>query len=413
MDSVDKSEQWKFWPVILIAFLYPVNNGLIGLAIPLYFFQEGLSVEFIGILASGSAMTYMFSPILFNKLSERIGRKKGLTIAITGTGLSQVIFYITLSPIPFLISRLMEGLFMGMYWANLQSSMSDNSLHDHRKMMARYNIAWNTGLLTGLITGAIFLFFIDQVGLIFYIAPIFLLIDMLVVVLLFQESSKITLEDGNNMRGDFSIKEKEDSRDLTNYIIPLIIPVLLILLFGLSKATVNFLYPLKSEILGFGTYSVYILSFIAISAQLLGTSSANYISIKNLKRIASVAVLVLGVIVLLFGIIVEFWMFIVLYIILGFLSGLLYGFGLRIFIHLNIKEKTSKYTSLCESMIGSIFFIVPVVCGIIASVDLVLTFYIMSSVILILFIVILNYIRKLERNLLGTNGAHSGSSKIG
>ncbi len=66
-------QQWRFWPLICLAFLYLINVALINLATPLYFFKQGTEIVIIGFLVVGSTITYCFSPILLYKLSKKLG----------------------------------------------------------------------------------------------------------------------------------------------------------------------------------------------------------------------------------------------------------------------------------------------------------------------------------------------------
>ena len=78
------SEGWRFWPIILLATLYPINNVVVNLSIPLYFYKQGTAVALIGVLTASMALTYSFSPLLFNKLSDKLGRKNSIVLAMTG-----------------------------------------------------------------------------------------------------------------------------------------------------------------------------------------------------------------------------------------------------------------------------------------------------------------------------------------
>ncbi len=71
-------------------------------------------------------------------------------LGVTGISFSQVIFYFTLEPIPFLIARMIEGFMAGFIWPSITSSISDKKL-DHDKHLARFNFSWNAGLLTGFL----------------------------------------------------------------------------------------------------------------------------------------------------------------------------------------------------------------------------------------------------------------------
>ncbi|MHA1688812.1 MAG: MFS transporter [Promethearchaeota archaeon] len=190
---MEKSEiisNWPFWPVVLLAIIYPINSSLINLAIPLYFFNQGVDVRIIGLLSSGIAITYCFSPIAVNKFSNKIGRKHSIMLACAGGFLAQLTYYFTLHPFVFLFSRIFEGLIMGFYWSSLQSSISDSTVEKIDTLMSRYNFSWNFGILSGFLIGFILLFSLNELLFIFYISPLFLLLMIIISTFFFKEPPK-------------------------------------------------------------------------------------------------------------------------------------------------------------------------------------------------------------------------------
>ena len=177
MKSSENSSYWRFWPVICLAFLYPLNNAMVGLAIPIFFYRKGISIEMIGIIAAGQAFTYCFSPILLNKISDKINRRRSVILGVVGVCCAQCVYFFTLEPIPFLVSRLFEGFFIGFFWTNIQSSISDNILHDHKKLAMKYNISWTSGSLFGFCLGVIISELSDNIKLIFWISPIIVFLN--------------------------------------------------------------------------------------------------------------------------------------------------------------------------------------------------------------------------------------------
>jgi len=400
MSRTQGLKQWGFWPIILLAFIYPVNNALIGLAIPLYFYQIGIPLEIVGLLAAASAITYCFSPLLFSRIADRLGRKKSVILGMAGVAISQLIYYITLEPIPFFISRLLEGLFLGFYWMSLQSCISDNSLQDHSKMMSNYNISWNAGLLFGNLLGAIFLFLMNSIFLIFYISPIIVLVDLFVAISIFKEGEKVDLERGNTLREQNHIQEnKRTDLPLTKYVIPMMIPILLVLSHSISKAGVNFLYPIRSVNLGFDGYTVYLFTFFCLITQLIGTSTATFYSIKNLKRIPLVYITGLIIVLIFYGIATELTVFIILFFLLGFFCGSLYGFALKIFMVLNMKRKTSRYSALLESVIGTAFFLTPLIAGILAFLGIFTVFFLLALILMLFLGMTAYFTRKFHEDV--------------
>jgi len=207
-----------------VAFLYPLDNAMVGLAIPIFFYRKGVSVGIIGILAASQTFTYCFSPILLNKISDRINRRKSVILGVVGVCCAQVIYFFSLEPIPFMISKIIEGFMAGFIWANLQSSISDNIAHDHNKYMARYNFSWNLGTLSGFLLGAVVLFYGYTLEFIFYLAPVIMILSVIIIVGFFQESTNGNLME-DNLNNEDSGEINGNIGDLTKYSIPVILPL--------------------------------------------------------------------------------------------------------------------------------------------------------------------------------------------
>ncbi|TFG00207.1 MAG: MFS transporter [Promethearchaeota archaeon] len=385
--NTEHSHQWRFWPVILLSILYPMNINMIGWAIPIYFFRRAVATELIGLLTAGSTITYTVSPIIFSKISDKIPRKTGIIIAMVGTLLTQLIFYITLQPIPFLIARLCEGFIVGIFWTNLQASISDNIYHQHRKLTALYNFSWNMGLVLGLIVGAILTFFIEDLTIIFYSAPIFLVINVVIAVFGFQEPYKNTLaEPSKTSHHDISQEDVLNSSRqkngllLENIEFPYYYPFLLVMLYSLTRGVINFIFPIKSEVLGFDTYTVYIASIFFMLTQSIAIIGASSISLKHLKFFNVVIIIPLFITTLFFGLNTNYLIFIILFLILGSCTGMLFGISLRLVLILNIKHNRSIYSAILESFTGIFYLIGPILAGYLSYINLDLSLYVLSLI---------------------------------
>ena len=398
MESVDIYKKWRFWPVICLALLYPINGSLMSLAIPLYYYRQGLDIRFIGLIAAAISMTYCFSPLLFKNVGDKIGRKNGIIIALMGASLAQLLFYFTLNPFLFLISRLSEGLITGLYWTSLQSSISDNALHDHNKKLSRFNFGWTSGVLMGFLVGTLVLYFIDDIKIIFYIAPLFIFSATLISILFFQESKRYNLDALNP--DQITRQSNSNFNHSQDYKIPKILPILLVASFAFAKGSINILYPIKSEIIGFELYTVYMLGAFTLITQIISTTFASYLSLNSLKKAAGMCLFSLAIIFILLGINTDFLIFIILYLLLGVFAGILISFGLKLSLMLNVKHQTSKYSNLLESAIGVGFLFTPIFAAYLASVDLTLAFFIISMgfTIFLIIVVILMVNLRLEQN---------------
>ncbi|MFW9784468.1 MAG: MFS transporter, partial [Candidatus Heimdallarchaeota archaeon] len=108
--AIDTNPQkWRFWPILCLVFIFAFSSPLLMLATPLYYYDLGIQVTFISLLTTAMTLTYSLSPIMLNKISDKLGRRKSVIISLIGATCAQLIFYITLNPVVFLIERLFEG----------------------------------------------------------------------------------------------------------------------------------------------------------------------------------------------------------------------------------------------------------------------------------------------------------------
>lgn len=398
MNSTKELSYWRFWPVFILAFFYPMNNGMINLAIPIYYLQEGLNTGAIGILSAGATISYTFSPLLLNKISQKIKRKTSIIIALFGVFVAEIFFYLTLNPILFIISRILEGFFMGLYWPNLQSSISDNIFHKHSSLTAKYNISWNSGMLIGFLFGAFLLFSFAYLEIIFYVAPILIFINLIIAITAFQEPRKLNIHSKQfkehikqqKINLVKAVEIKEEHVDFRKLSYPKLYPFLIIIAYCLTRASINFLYPIKSEFLGFEEYTVYIATFFLALSQVIAMFFASIMKLRYFNKIPPIMIGILVVVIPMIALNQELIIFIILFLFVGACTGVLYGVSLRLFLMLNIKDNTSKYSGILESLIGFGFLITPIFSGFIADIDLNITFYILTAIICIIFILSLS-----------------------
>ena len=404
MEPSDSTHSWQFWPVMCLAFLYPVNIALIGVSIPIYYFTKGVSIVIIGFLASALAITYSFSPILLNKHSQKFGKKKSILIATLGATGAQMSFYFTLEPAVFFIARLMEGFVMGFFWANLQSTISDSLKDKQSKYAASYNLSWNLGVLNGFLLGAIILFFIDDVEIIFFLAPLILILASFIALIFFQESPNINSQTSSYDKYDMMIEESDsqDKNEFSKYSIPITVPLLLGACYCISRSSISLLYPIKSEILGLETYTIYAFFFFMFLGQTLFTVISSHLTMKSLKMMTLISLGGVIIIIIILGMVIAFnvFLYIFLFLLIGSCNGLLIGTTVKLFVALNVKYQTSKYSSIHASLIGISLLITPIFVGFIAAIDLTLGFYSVSIAILISLVPTVIFISKIHKEKL-------------
>ncbi|MBY8984793.1 MAG: MFS transporter [Candidatus Lokiarchaeota archaeon] len=387
MTEQNVQTHWRFWPVLCLVFIFAFSSPIVMLAAPIYYIQQHVEIIFISLLSTALTITYSISPIILNKISDRLGRRKSVIIALIGATGAQLVFFISLHPIVFLIERLFEGFILGFFFPNLQASISDNAEIDHQKYLARFNLSWGIAGVFGLLFGAVFLTFIDDLRFLFYINPIFLALNVVIAILFFQEPIH---DEEDNQQIEIEVIRPEDHQKLlnsSNFYIPVILPLLFIL--GLSFASGNgtLLYPIKSEVLGFQPSSTFLVVVFATITQSLAMYLSNLVALKKLKLLTSLTLLIYALMFIFFIINEFYFIFIVLFMLSGFFYGILYGTASRLFLSLNIIKDTSIYSSISESSIGLFFFISQIILGIIAGINVNFAYISLSIILVLIFII--------------------------
>lgn len=400
MSDNENPYNWRFWPVILLGSFYTINSSLIMLGIPILFYQRGISVEIIGLLSAAQIISYCFSPIIFNKVSDKLGRKKSIVLSMIGVSITQITYFFILDPLVFFIARFLEGLFLGFFAPNLQASISDNPSLDHSKYLSRLSLSFNSGGLIGLLFGALFLFFVNNMLYVFYIAPIITIANAVIAIAFFQESTKFNnpndIKQLENINESSSILTSPSTTEAVKYHIPVIIPIIILFGFSFAIGSANFIYPIKSETLGFQPYSAYFLSFFATLAQTLFTYQSSLWSPKRLRITSLISIILTSLIIITFGINEFFLGFIILFVIIGSLAGVLYGSALKFFMILNLTKKTSKYSSIMESLTGISYFATQITAGIIGGLRLELAFFTLAIILLVVFVLYLLCVKNIR-----------------
>lgn len=381
-----KNLNYRIFPVILLAFFRVANAVALGLVIPLYFFERGYNTDLIGVLSSSMTFTYIFSPLLFNKIAKKIKKKNALLISTILILSFQIVFQFTLDPLIFLGMRLLEGIFLGLFWPVLGGTISSLNSYKivrknanlEKKIMKGYTLSWNMGGIFGFLIGAFVLFIISDLELIFDISLIYMII-IVIMAILYKEPLNHEIPTNEYLK-----KKEKKSNNLNNLkTLTIIFSFFILILYAFIGSSFKFLYPLKSEILSFKEYTNYLLSFILSLSQLIFTSIGMGLSIRNLKKTLLIALVIELFIFIFAGLNENLLIFSILFGLMGLSLAFLYCYAFKNAISKNVQENTSKYSFYFESIIGIGFFLGPLISGIIAIIGINITFFIVSILILI------------------------------
>jgi hypothetical protein len=224
--------------------------------------------------------------------------------------------------------------------------------------------------------------------------------NAIIAIWFFQESTKITHNSGikdltNNEEND-SVLNNSNKSDEIMYHIPVLVPIIFLFGFSFAIGSANFIYPIKSEMLGFQSSSAYLLSFFAMFAQTLSTYKASLWSIKRLKVASLISIILVALIIILFGINDNFYGFIILFAIIGLFAGTLYGSAIKFFMILNLTKQTSKYSSIMESLSGITYFATQITAGFIGGLSLELAFFTLSIILIVISIFYLICMKRIK-----------------
>lgn len=394
-----KNLNYRIFPVLFLAFFRVANAVVIGLVIPLYYFEKGYSPDLIGILSASMTFTYIFSPLLLNKFARRIKKKYALLISSFLILIIQITFQFNLNPWFFLVMRLLEGILLGLFWPILGGTISSLNSYNvveenpdlEKSIMKRYTLSWNLGGIFGFLVGAVILFIIANLELIFDVSLVYMVI-MVIMVILYEEPRN----NESSINKKFKDGENTSSASSSLDMISILFSFFILFLYSFIGSSFKFLYPLKSEILEFQEYTNYVLSFILSVSQLFFTNSGMGLSFKILKRSILPS---LGVTILLFifaGLSKNLIMFGILFGFMGLSLAFLYCYSFKSMIARNVEESTSKYSFYFESVIGLGFFSGPIISGIFANIGINNAFFIFAGIVILTLFVTFIYKYKIK-----------------
>jgi MFS family permease len=189
----------------LLSFLGDVSTGLFTFALSLYTsaMLDSLGISgperqfWIGLVATGWGIVYLFSAPLLGKLSDRIGRRTALVIALVGfavVNLFVVLFATT--PLHLFFALCGVAFFFGFIFPVLEALISETTesfgQRFHARALSIFMIAWSLGLTFGPLIGGIFATFFNYITAFEYLIAHAMFFA--IVVILFVPNSKTIRE---------------------------------------------------------------------------------------------------------------------------------------------------------------------------------------------------------------------------
>lgn len=375
----------RVYPIFILAFLRVYIASASEYAILIHFSLININTEIIGIIVSIRSFAYLFSPLLFKNVPERIGHKMCLLISIGGFLFIYFMLQIFLNPLWCFFLLFLDGILLGLFWPVLISSVSFISNHPEiqkndvikDKLFKNYGLSQSIGGIISLLLGSILLYIFSDIILVLYMCFILAVISF-IIVLRFQEPQKYE-------KSSIILNRKKGGESClfpTNMKIPLIFPMLLIAIYAISIGIVSLLFPLKSSLLNFAFYTIYFFSFIRSIAQMVSMAISMKFSLKTLKKLIPFSALMMSLSMFLMGLNSNLFLFGFLFILFGLSVSIFYVFSFKLIIFLNASKNSSKYSVYYETIFGLSFWVAPVIAGFIAAIEINFAFYLTSLIIL-------------------------------
>ncbi|MHA2430460.1 MAG: MFS transporter [Promethearchaeota archaeon] len=382
-----ENKKYRVFPILFLAFMRVALGVAIGLAIPLYYLDIGLEPGTIGVITSGTAMSYLVSPLIFKNLHKKIGVKLTIILSCIGFLLIQITIQFTLEPFIVYILLILDGIVLGSFWPVLMTAVSTISkLEEYNqndllkdRLMKRYSLAWNFGGIFSFVLGTIVLFFIENI-LLMFIFSLLIATSGLIFAFLIQEPE-------NNLDKEIIVPIDERVKNIPNredISFPVFLPLVMICVYGFLIGGLGLAYPIKSELLNFPLFTNYLFYFFRMSTQTATLSKTMDLTVKKIKRMILVSNIIVIVSFISMGLNYNIIIFGILFCLFGS------------FIFKNIAKNTSKYSVYFEIMIGIGFFLAPILTGLIAELNADLTFFFLAILSVFTFIVYLIFYRKIK-----------------
>lgn len=352
-----------------------VSGGLIGTGVQLFILFYWTDSNFYsGLSASAIAITYIFSPTICGRISDRIGRKNALKIGTSGNFIIALFYILVIFFVHtnrgiwliwfIIILRLFEGMANGFFWPILQASVSDVAISccsgkEEFEKISRSGITiYNTGWVSGSLIGQVLLSCITVIDM--------RLIDLVIILPVLSQGFNLflTIKKFNVPQNSTSnapvVTEKIDFNVNKSHV-PQVKASIFIAMLALSLI---FLYAFSQNSLSTATTNLYkaegvamLVGFTEAIRLACQTYASNRIKIGNIYKEIKLLILsgilaALFVTMALFTNSFEVFSFMALYSVTGFLFGIIYGEAMNLLVNSGASKKRGLLMGFFESFIG-------------------------------------------------------------
>ena len=322
----------------LTAFSAETAMVLTSIYIPYYAYQLGATEIEVGLIGASAGIPYAFIPFLAGRLSDKIGRRKGLLSGIIVVSLCYIMYLLIYYPSLFILIRVVEGIGWSFVWPSMEAMIGDS-----KRRLQVYNIMWGLGAtIAPYLGGSLYQF---------YGAKNVLLLSIFLMMASFIFS--ITGKEGMASKNRANEGYKGNFRFNPIFFTPFI--------YGVLSYTLLTFFPIYAEK---RTLSLNV-SGLVLSVMNFGRLSAFALSNKTVfgkERIQGYFTILLGLVPLSLIFFANETILISLFFLLGFSLGVTYAYALAKILSIS-EANRGYYAGIFESLLGLGAFSGPLIGG--------------------------------------------------
>lgn len=343
--------------IFIISFFGDFLRSVSSLAPPLLAADFGASDEEIGIISGAYGLTYCFTPILFGRLSDKIGRRNSIFIAFVMYSVATILYMVAKSVFQLFLGGIIEGIALAFLWPAVSSLIVElSSPLEKNRNIDKYMSSWNLGAAIGPFFAGFMYQYTGYFWTIFSCTLVCMGCVLIVKIFLRVEKGGFIANDETQansstvLLGDFS-KQVTLLLYIFAYAMVVLSAFYLIILSSYFAGYSYKYQDLSPTLIGFIVFCLPIGRGISFSMM---SKISNGFKLKWTWLLTSIAFGLFFIIPTTKNIL----FLAITFICLGFISGFGFSGGFSIITEIS-QKRLGLYTGIAESMVGISFFISP------------------------------------------------------
>jgi MFS family permease len=373
------SGEFSFLPIYILEFLRTTGSGLVATSAANHLIIElQYSPIISSIVSAAYFLGFLSFTFFFGHLSDRFGQHR--VIRVLGV-VSLILSFIYLIPIKsnftlgiFFVARVIDGGSNGIFWPTVQKySTYAGDVGDRQKQqfLSAYNFSFNIGFLFGMLAGAGLVKVSGSNYQNFFWSVLISIIQLVIAYMWLRPKRILGQSLTSRSAADPAIPSDSgvDSKK-TFPLLPISFILTLLLTHSLFEGAILIYFPLKVEMLMYGSFWVFIIGFSKALSQTIASSIIAFFKPKSVS--VSLGIGIMGIISSWLAIIwaQNVWLIILFIVFSGGFQGLVYVMCMGLMTTQSEYQKSAKPFSFFQAIMGSGRMLGQVIIGMTASISL-------------------------------------------